>query len=82
MVREVNISITKSCVQNLSLPDEWSNRETSRRSGSYIYLVSRQDLPLYLVVFKLPYILTDWPADYKLKQPSWPQLQTPRRKTL
>ena len=45
------MSITRSWVQNLSLPDERSNRETSRRIGLYsVYLVSLQGLsfiPLY-----------------------------------
>ena len=35
MVGEVKLSITRSWVQNLSLPDERSNRETSLRIGVY-----------------------------------------------
>ena len=39
-----------SWVQNLSLPDERSNRETSRRIGFYsVYLVSLQGLPFTLL---------------------------------
>ena len=50
MVGEVTPSITRSWVQNLSLPDERSNRETSRRIGFYsVYLVSLQGL--YPVIF-------------------------------
>ena len=46
VVREVKFSITRSWVQNLSLPDERSNRETSRRIGFYsVFLVSLQGLP-------------------------------------
>ena len=38
--------------QNLSLPDERSNRETSRRNGFYsVYLVSLQGLPFTLLYF-------------------------------
>ena len=52
MVGEVKLSITRSWVQNLSLPDERSNRETSRRIGSYsVYLVSLQGLPFTLLYF-------------------------------
>ena len=41
MVREVKLSITRFWVQNLSLPDERSNHEISRRIGFYsVYLVS------------------------------------------
>ena len=62
MVGEVTLSITRSWVQNLSLPDERSNRETSRRIGFYsVYLVSLQGLPftlLYLNVEKLNFDLT------------------------
>ena len=57
MVGEVKLSITKSWVQNLSLPDERSNRETNRRIGFYsVYLVSLQGLPfipLYFHIYKL-----------------------------
>ena len=54
VVGEVTLSITRSWVQNLSLPDERSNRETSRRIGFYsVYLVSLQGLP-----FTLLYVLT------------------------
>ena len=50
MVGEVTLSITRSWVQNLSLPDERSNRETSRRIGFYsVYLVSLQGLPFTLL---------------------------------
>ena len=50
MVGEVKLSITRSWVQNLSLPDERSNRETSRRIGFYsVYLVSLQGLPFTLL---------------------------------
>ena len=43
MVGEVTLSITRSWVQSLSLPDERSNRETSRRIGFYsVYFVSLQ----------------------------------------
>ena len=55
MVAEVKLSITKSWVQNLSLPDERSNRETSRRIGCYsVYLVSlqRPTGTIYPVVFE------------------------------
>ena len=39
-------------VQNLSLPDERQNRETSRRIGFYsVYLVSLQGLPLSRSIF-------------------------------
>ena len=52
MVGEVTLSITRSRVQNLSLPDERSNRETSRRIGFYsVYLVSLQGLPFTLLHF-------------------------------
>ena len=52
MVGEVTLSITRSWVQNLSLPDERSNRETSRRIGFYsVYLVSLQGLPFILLIF-------------------------------
>ena len=52
MVGEVKLSITRSWVQNLSLPDERSNRETSRRIGFYsVYLVSLQSLSFILVYF-------------------------------
>ena len=52
MVGEVKLSITGSWVQNLSLPDERSNRETSRRIGFYsVYLVSLQGLPLSRCIF-------------------------------
>ena len=45
MVGEIKLSITRSSVQNLSLSDERSNRETSRRIGFYsVYLVSFQSL--------------------------------------
>ena len=57
MVGEVKLSITKSWVQNLSLSDERSNRETNRRIGFYsVYLVSLQGLPfipLYYHIYKL-----------------------------
>ena len=50
MVGEVTLSITRSWVENLSLPDERSNRETSRRIGFYsVYLVSLQGLPFTLL---------------------------------
>ena len=40
------LSITRFWVQNLSLPDERSNRESSRRIGFYsVYLESLEDLP-------------------------------------
>ena len=52
MVGEVTLSITKSWVQNLSLPDKRSNRETSRRIGLYsVYFVSLQGLPFTLLYF-------------------------------
>ena len=52
MVGEVKLSITRSWVQNLSLPDERSNRETSRRIGFYsVYLVSLQGLPFIQLHF-------------------------------
>ena len=52
MVGEVTLLITRSWVQNLSLPDERSNRETSRRIGFYsVYLVSLQGLPFTLLYF-------------------------------
>ena len=52
MVGEVKLSITRSWVQNLSLPDERSNCETSRRVGFYsVYLVSLQGLPFTLLYF-------------------------------
>ena len=48
----VTLLITRSWVQNLSLPDERSNRETSRRIGFYsVYLVSLQGLPFTLLYF-------------------------------
>ena len=54
---EVKLSITRSRVQNLSLPDERSNREISRRIGFYsVYLVSLQGLlfiPLYFHIYRL-----------------------------
>ena len=51
VVGEVTLSITRSWVQNLSLPDERSNRETSRRNGFYrVYLVSLQGLPFTLLL--------------------------------
>ena len=54
MVGEVTLSITRSWVQNLSLPDERSNRETSRRIGFYsVYFVSLQGLTIYPVVFQI-----------------------------
>ena len=50
MVGEVKLSIARSWVQNPSLPDERSNRETSRRIGFYsVYLVSLQGLPFTLL---------------------------------
>ena len=57
MVGEVKLSITRSWVQNLSLPDERSNRETSRRIGFYsVYLVSLQGLPcIQLTLIYLAY---------------------------
>ena len=52
MVGEVKLSITRSWVQNLSLPDDRSNRETSRRIGFYsVYLVSLQGLPFIQLYF-------------------------------
>ena len=52
MVGEIKLSITRSWVQNLSLPDERSNRETSRRIGFYnVYLVSLQGLPVIQLYF-------------------------------
>ena len=52
MVGEVKLSITRSWVENLSLPDERSNRETSCRIGFYsVYLVSLQGLPFTLLYF-------------------------------
>ena len=52
MVGEVTLSITRSWVENLSLPDERSNRETSRRIGFYsVYLVSLQGI--YPVIIHL-----------------------------
>ena len=52
VVGEVTLSIARSWVQNLSLPDERSNRETSRRIGFYsVYLVSLQGLPFTLLGF-------------------------------
>ena len=52
MVGEVTLTITRSWVQNLSLPEERSNRETSRRIGLYsVYLVSLQGLPFTLLYF-------------------------------
>ena len=52
MVGEVTLSITRSWVQNLSLPEEQSNRETSRRIGFYsVYLVSLQGLPFTLLYY-------------------------------
>ena len=52
MVGEVKLSITRSWVQNLSLPDERSNRETSRRIGFYsVYLVSLQGQPFIQLHF-------------------------------
>ena len=54
MVGEVTLSITRSWVQNLSLPDERSNRETSRRIGFYsVYLVSLQGPTIYPVIFHI-----------------------------
>ena len=53
MVGEVKLSITSSWVQNLSLPDERSNHETSRRIGFYsVYLVSLYGLPFIQLYFK------------------------------
>ena len=61
MVGEVTLSITRFWVQNLSLPDERSNRETSRRIGFYsVYLVSLQGLPFTPVIFHI-YRLTSAP---------------------
>ena len=61
MVGEVKLSITRSWVQNLSLLDERSNRETSRKIGFYsVYLVSLQGLPfiqLYLIYIDLHRLL-------------------------
>ena len=52
MVGEVKLSITRSWVQNLSLRDERSNRETSRGIGLYsVHLVSLQGLPFTLFYF-------------------------------
>ena len=56
MVEEVKLSITRSWVQNLSLPDERSNRKTSRIGFYSVYLVSFQGLPfipLYFYVYRL-----------------------------
>ena len=54
MVGEETLSITRSWVQNLSLPDERLNRETTRRIGFYsVYLVSLQGLLFTLLDFKL-----------------------------
>ena len=56
MVGEVQLSITRSWVQNLSLADERSNRETSRRIDVYsVYLVSLQGLPFIQLYIK-PYV--------------------------
>ena len=50
VVGEVKLSIARFWVQNLSLPDERSNRETSCRIGFYsVYLVSLQGLPFTLL---------------------------------
>ena len=52
MVGEVKVSIKSSWFQNLSVPDERSNRETSCRIGFYsVYLVSLQGLPFTLLYF-------------------------------
>ena len=52
MVGEVKLSITRSWVHKLSLLDERSNRETSRRIGFYNgYLVSLQGLPFIQLYF-------------------------------
>ena len=77
MVGEVTLSITRSWVQNLSLPDERSNRETSRRIGFYsVYLVSLQGLPFTLLHFKktvayffltiIETLILDWHGRLKL----------------
>ena len=50
MVGEVTLSITRSWVLNLSLPDERSNRETSRRQR----LFSKSSRPtIYPVIFHI-----------------------------
>ena len=55
MVGEVKLSITRSWVQNLSLPDERSNRETNRKIGFYrVNLVSLQGLP-FIQCYLLPF---------------------------
>ena len=52
MVGEIKLSITRFRIQNLSLPDERSNRETSRRIGFYsVYLVSLQGLSFIQLYF-------------------------------
>ena len=54
VVREGKLSITRSWVQNLSLPDERSNRKTSCRIGFHsVYLVSLQGLPFIQLYFKM-----------------------------
>ena len=54
MVGTVKLSITRSWVLNRGLPDERSNRKTSRKIGFYsVYLVSLQGLPfiqLYMIL--------------------------------
>ena len=60
VVGEVKLSITRSWVQNLSLPDERSNRETSRRIGLQC-LFSKSSRPtIYPVIFHI-YRLTSAP---------------------
>ena len=57
MVGEVKLSITRSWVQNLSLPDERSNRETSRRIGFYgVYLVKSSRPTIYPVIFLVTHL--------------------------
>ena len=51
MVKEVKLSITRSWVQNPSLPDERLNRKTSCRVVFYKRSFSKSSsLPLYIVL--------------------------------
>ena len=54
MVGEVKLSITRSWVQNLSLPDERSNRESGRRIGFHsVYLAKPSRPTIYPVIFHI-----------------------------
>ena len=52
MVREVKLSITRFWVQDLSLPNKRSNRDTSRRMCFYSVYIKSSRPTIYPVVFQ------------------------------